>query len=220
MLSNGKENAPPRQAIAEPFEYAAVPCGISHEESEANPARGNQAPPASNFAQIEQQAYRKGFADGEARARVHGEAGLAEVRSQVSEALREFTSQREIYFEKVETDVVKLALSIARKILHREAQIDPLLLTGIVRVALDSMNGNIKVRLRANPEEISFWRDYFAHADDVSPVPEIIGCESLPFGHCVLETDLGSTHISLDSQLKEIERGFLDLLEQRPRVQQ
>jgi len=33
-----------------------------------------------------------------------------------------------------------------------------------------------------------------------------------------LETELGSTHLSLDTQLKEIEQGFMDLLEQRPRV--
>ena len=33
-----------------------------------------------------------------------------------------------------------------------------------------------------------------------------------------LETDLGSTVISFETQLKEIEQGFMDLLGQRPRV--
>jgi flagellar assembly protein FliH len=39
-------------------------------------------------------------------------------------------------------------------------------------------------------------------------------------GCCVLETEVGSTQISLETQLKEIEQGFLDLLEHRPQVQQ
>ena len=33
-----------------------------------------------------------------------------------------------------------------------------------------------------------------------------------------METEIGSTIISLETQLKEIEQGFFDLLEQRPRV--
>jgi flagellar assembly protein FliH len=32
----------------------------------------------------------------------------------------------------------------------------------------------------------------------------------------VLETELGETEIGLEAQLKEIERGFFDLLAQRP----
>ena len=63
----------------------------------------------------------------------------------------QFAAQREGYFQRVESEVVQLALSIARKILHREAQIDPLLLAGIVRVALESLNDGTQVRLRANP---------------------------------------------------------------------
>jgi len=38
----------------------------------------------------------------------------------------------------VEHEVVKLALAVAARILRREAQMDPLLLTGAVRVALDN----------------------------------------------------------------------------------
>jgi flagellar assembly protein FliH len=35
-------------------------------------------------------------------------------------------------------------------------------------------------------------------------------------GHCVLETALGTTELTLEAQLAEIERGFFDLLAQRP----
>jgi flagellar assembly protein FliH len=164
--------------------------------------------------------YERGLAEGEARARGAFEKTLAGLRAEVSETLRQFAAQREGYFRRVESEVVQLALSIARKILHREAQMDPLLLTGIVRVALESLNDGTQVRLRANPQEIPFWRDYFNHAADIAPAPELLGDASLDSGCCVLETDLGSTHISLETQLKEIEQGFLDLLEQRPRARE
>ncbi len=175
--------------------------------------RGERA----NETPSEQRAYEKGVSEGESRTREVFEKALAEARSQISVALRQFTTQREAYFERVEADVVQLALSIARKILHRESQIDPLLLTGVVRVALEGINRDTHVRLRAHPDEVRFWRDYFAHAEDVRPTPDLIGDPSLSPGHCMLETELGSTHISLETQLKEIEQGFLDLLSQRPR---
>jgi flagellar assembly protein FliH len=43
-----------------------------------------------------------------------------------------------------------------------------------------------------------------------------MGDPSLGLGHCTLETELGSTDLTLESQLKEIEQGFFDLLAQRP----
>jgi flagellar assembly protein FliH len=176
---------------------------------------GSEASAAANG----QALYEKGLAEGEARARAEFEKTLASLRGELSEALRQFAAQREGYFQRVESEIVQLALSIARKILHREVQMDPLLLTGIVRVALESLNDGTQVRLRANPQEIPFWRDYFSRSTDIVPAPELMGDASLASGSCALETELGSTHISLETQLKEIEQGFLDLLEQRPRGQ-
>ena len=113
---------------------------------------------------------------------------------------------------------MQLALSIARKILHREAQIDPLLLTGVVRVALESLNEGTHVRLRTNPQEVSFWRDYFSQASGIRPTPELIGDASLAPAAACWKPISAARSISLETQLKEIEQGFLDLLEQRPRV--
>jgi flagellar assembly protein FliH len=217
--SSGSEQSPAKPA--ERFFYAPM----NGETADSQPAQTAAAPrnvaePAAqprHSAPTETRNYETGLVEGEARARAAFEKALAEVRSQISVALREFTTQREQYFERVEAEVVQLTLSIARKILHRESQIDPLLLTGVVRVALEGLNDETHARLRANPDEVRFWRDYFSQASDIRPKPDVMGDPTLAVGHCVLETDLGSTHISFETQLKEIERGFLDLLDQRPR---
>ena len=39
---------------------------------------------------------------------------------------------------------------------------------------------------------------------------------SIEVHNCILETELGTTELGLDAQLKEIEQGFFDLLAQRP----
>jgi len=46
--------------------------------------------------------------------------------------------------------------------------------------------------------------------------PELSGDAALEQNQCQLETELGVTDISLDTQLKEIEQGLFDLLAQRP----
>ena len=199
---------------AEPFVFYSP--GETRDPAGSLPGQPSRG--ADRAARDGQKTYEQGVAEGEARARAALETSLAALHGQMSEALRAFAAQREGYFQRVESEVVQLALSIARKILHREVQMDPLLLAGIVRVALESVNDGTQVRLRAHPQEIPFWRDYFSRSE-VTPRPELLGDASLDSGCCVLETDLGSTRISLDTQLKEIEQGFLDLLEQRPQGQ-
>ena len=198
-------------SLAEPFVFAP-PNGVA---GAAHPGQSQAAD-----LQAEQKGYAKGLAEGEARGRAAFEKNLSDLRASVAETVRQFAEQRENYFQSVESEVVQLALSIARKILHREAQIDPLLLTGIVRVALDSLNEDTQVRLRSNPQEVPFWRDYFDQATQIARRPEMIGDASLEPGCCVLETELGSTRISMETQIKEIEQGFLDLLEHRPKARE
>ena len=207
---------PPRSA--QPFRYAPATQGDTgpfRGAAERNPT-GAAAADVGTTQGVEP-SYDRGNGEGETRARADFEKALAETRSQVSGALRQFTRERETYFAQVETEVVQLALSIARKILHRESQIAPLLLTGVVHVALEKLDASTRVRLRANPEEARFWNGYFSNAKDIYPTAEVVGDPSLAPGNCVLETDLGETRISLETQLKEIEQGFLDLLEHRPK---
>jgi flagellar assembly protein FliH len=163
-----------------------------------------------------QKAFERGVAEGKAAARMDFEKASAELRGEVSEAVRAFSKDRADYFSRIEVEVVRLSLSVARKILHRESQIDPMVLTGVVHVALQKLDNDTRVRLRTHPDEARFWSDYFKQTKDIYPTVEVAGDPSLAQGHCTLETDFGTTEISLDTQLKEIEQGFFDLLERRP----
>jgi flagellar assembly protein FliH len=168
------------------------------------------------IAQKEQEAWSKGLEAGRAEARTAFEQQAGELREQISKALREFAAERGEYFQCVEERLVQLALAIARKILHREAQVDPLLLAGIVRVALEKIGADTRARLRFHPSDIKVWREFFAQPREDFAAPELIGDPEIEPGRCILETELGSTEIGLETQLKEIEQGFLDLLAQRP----
>jgi flagellar assembly protein FliH len=173
-------------------------------------------PGASAAAQAEQAARDVGRAEGEARARAFYEHQLQALRDGVQNCAAQFAAERSAYFEKVELEVVELALAIAHKILHREAQVDPLLLAGIVRVALEKLEDGTRVSIRVAPQQVSDWRSYFARSVDEHQVPEVVEDASLPSDQCVLKTELGTTVLGLEVQLKEVERGLMDLLSHRP----
>lgn len=217
LSSRARENG--SAVESEPFEYPQADGGNggAPEQADALVWQKSNGGPASRRVRSDNEAYERGLREGETRGRAAIDAQWNAARAGIAEALQQFKVERESYFGRVEPEVVQLALAMARKILHREAQIDPLLLTGMVHVALEKLDGGTRVRLRTNPADIRLWSDFFSQqAGGTSP--ELVGDANLKRGECALETELGSTHMSLDVQLKEIEQGFLDLLEQRAPV--
>lgn len=137
---------------------------------------------------------------------------------QLSGALAEFAAERERYLAKVEQEVVRLALAIAAKILHREAQMDPLLLTGAVRVALGHLSDTTEVRLIVPATEQGLWSEFLRLMPNLPLRPELVADDALSEGQCRIETQVGNIDLGVSSQLAEIERGFFDLLEKREGV--
>lgn len=107
--------------------------------------------------------------------------------------------------------MLKLSLSIARRILHRELATDPEALHGLVHTALQKLQNR----------EISRVRVYPAGADSVkaslerigaAPAIQVVADSSLKNGDLIFETSFGELDASIDSQLHEIQRGFADRL--------
>jgi flagellar assembly protein FliH len=124
--------------------------------------------------------------------------------------IESFIQERDRYLRAVEHEVVNLALAVAARILRREAQMDPLLLTGAVRVALGQLSGSTQVRLRVPVAELDLWTEAIALVPNLAVKPVVIAGEGMRLGDCVIETDLGSVDLGIRAQLGEIERGFFD----------
>jgi len=141
-----------------------------------------------------------------------GASAAAEQRRthQLTEQIERFGQERDRYLHNVEREVVELALAIAARILRREAQMDPLLLTGAVRVALGQLAGSTKVRLRVPPAELDLWTETIALLPNLATKPTVVPGEDMRLGDCVIETEMGSVDLGIRAQLGEIERGFFD----------
>jgi len=201
----------------QPFPYLDTTEPGVHRESRWPGIAVANSPETHGNQQAVQVARQEGRKEGEMQARAEFEKHVAAIRDEVRAALAGFAQERARYYQQVEGEVVRLALSVARKILHREAQIDPLLLAGLVRVALEKIAAGTKVSLRVSPQQVSEYRGYFARHLEPHEVPEVVEDPELETDRCVLQTSLGATDLGLDIQLKEIEHGLLDLMAHQPK---
>jgi flagellar assembly protein FliH len=143
-------------------------------------------------------------------------AAQAQELARVAEAIRSFQQQASEYFGRVEVELIHLSLAIAAKILHREAQVDRMLVAALAKVALEKLQQGTKVTIHVHPDEAEGWKNYFKVNLSGWVNIKIESDTKVAHQNCVIETELGETELGIEPQLKEVERGFFDLLAQRP----
>lgn len=194
------------------------------EDDRSQPGAGAGADATDSFKDVrltraefaERIARERATAAGEAEQRLGNgyEEKLSAARAQIAAAIAGFEQERDKYFAKVEAEVVQLALAIAAKILHRQAQVDPMLVAALVRIAIDNMREGSKITIRVSSGKGEAWREYFS-GTSISQV-DVVEDAKLTDADCMVETELGSANFSIEKQLKEVEQGFFDLLALRP----
>jgi flagellar assembly protein FliH len=165
--------------------------------------------------QREQQAFAAGFRKGEATGQEQAIGRLDPVAEQLARAVADLSQARRKLRRDAEQDVVKLALAIARRILHRELSMAPEAILGVVKAALEKLEGREVDRVRVHPENADIVRK---HVEELgrSQRLEVVVDPRLDRGAVVFETACGNLDVSLDTQLEEIQRGLVDRLRQQP----
>src|SRR4029077_10936817 len=114
-------SAPKRQPVPEASPFAYVEVGFPSDAAGNPPAAGDAAEERSHS---QAEVFEQGRQSGQQQLRSESDGALAKNREQIGDALQRFALERQDYYRRVEGEIVALALAIARKILHREAQLD------------------------------------------------------------------------------------------------
>ena len=174
--------------------------------------RGDAGLTPGSKERIEREAYERGFAEGQSMAKAQVQAEAQPVIERLSRSLVDISSLRPRLRREAERDLVKLAIAIARRVLHRELTLDPESLEGLIRVALEKLESRELCRVRVHPEQEESIRSLLERFSNVHSV-ELIPDRSLNLGDVLLETPHGTIDASVDAQLSEIERGFADRIQ-------
>ena len=153
---------------------------------------------------------REARTQGVAEGRRMAEAELATVMQRLARSIEDLAGAKARVRKEAESDLVRLAIAISRRVLRRELTVDAEALRGIASAALERMQVREICYVRVHPAHEQLLRQMLATSGAAKA--EIIADNSLQPGDMVFETNRGSLDASTDSQLLEIERGLTDLL--------
>ena len=152
-----------------------------------------------------------GLKEGEAAGRARGLAEIKPAVDRMARSIDELAGLRGRLRREAETDVVKLALAIARRVLLRELAVDPDALRGLVLASLEKMESVEICRVRVHPAHAALLKNCLGGANGGRPV-EVIADAGREPGALIFETERGNLDASIESQLAEVERGLADRL--------
>jgi flagellar assembly protein FliH len=106
-------------------------------------------------AQLIDEGYARGLADGEKRALAAGHARLSEALALLAKINAEMQETASLAPALLEENVAALAVIVARQIVAREVSLDRQLVSDLVRRALTEFPVDHSVRIRVNPIDLS-----------------------------------------------------------------
>lgn len=171
-------------------------------------------PPAPDLQRQIDSARKQGQVEGEALGTQRANQRLEPLLSDLGVLLKELAQLRPRLRTELEEDTVKLALVIARRVLHRELATDPEAILGLVKAAFHKLNARETHRLRLAPQDVTVLEEFRARWN-LPDALEIARDASLVRGSVVFETARGELDASVDTQLNEIERGLTDIMRRR-----
>jgi flagellar assembly protein FliH len=190
---------------------APLPENAANALYEAPGLRARIAELEQQIPQLSQQARQAGIKEGEAAAAEMAARQIELIAARGVQAIEGLISERRKMRGRLEEDLVHLAVAVARRVLHRELSVDPEALGGIVRAVLDRMDAREVHRLRVHPADAPFVEKHLGEWQ--TPVQLRLERDpSLERGSIVFDTARGSVDASVETQLREIDRGFTDLV--------
>ena len=98
-------------------------------------------------------AYQQGYAAGQAAGIQQASERIEPAAAALNRIAGELASTGKRFRAEVEEDTVKLAIAIARRVLHRELATDPEAIQGLVIAAFQKLNARETHRLRLSPSD-------------------------------------------------------------------
>ena len=138
--------------------------------------------------------------------------GYEEGIGKLNDLLLEFHRKRDRMIEDSRSDLLRLSVRIAEKVLGRELEENEDALADIVIKAIRGIRHEKRIQIRVHPDDLEKIRSKRQKLlDEVGAGKELEFQEdrSVSPGGCIVETDLGIIDARLDTQLRVLERALL-----------
>lgn len=157
--------------------------------------------------EIEKQAYEQGFSSGKAIGLEEGKSKYNEALSKIGNSINSLLNVKNELIREYEPEIIKLAISIAEKIVKREVTIKSDHIVEIVSSLVNQLKDKSKVIIKLSPEDFEDLKnsEKLGKLKYISTNFEIIEDPTLSKGDVMVDTSFGVIDASINSQLKRIE---------------
>ena len=129
-------------------------------------------------------------------------------RDRLAKSLEELDGLRAEITASTERELVRLALKIARKVVHREVTIDHEIVMTLARIGLSRAHNRVSASIRLHPEDLEFVNSHRRRLNSTHAI-ELVDDASISRGGCLIQTEMGDVDARIEQQFEEIERAFL-----------
>jgi flagellar assembly protein FliH len=146
-------------------------------------------------------AHARGIDEGRALAQQE----LAAERARLVATVHDIGALRRQILDAAENDVMRLAVAMARRVLHREVQLDPDILLAMARVALGRLGTRVVASAHLHPDDLAAVSRPGVAIEGVT----LIADAEVPRGGCRLVSPAGEIDLGVDAQMAELSRVLL-----------
>ncbi len=156
---------------------------------------------------LEQEAYEKGFAQGEKDGLELGEKKAIKVIENIENLFLEISHLKKEILKQYEKEILELIFAIAKKIIHDQITLDEKAIKNTVFKALNLTAEKSEIVLRVNPEDFDFVErlrpEFFTKFNELKSIM-VTSDPSITRGGCFLETSYGDVDATVETRLEKI----------------
>jgi flagellar assembly protein FliH len=178
-------------------------------------AQEMQATAESRVAQLEKEAYEKGYAEGREKGYASGQEEIDRLIQRFHVIIAKAIEKRNEIIDDSENQLIDMVLLIARKVIKVISENQRNVVINNVIQSLRKLKSRGDVVVRVNLEDLQLAtehaREFVEKIENVKTVT-VMEDSTVDRGGCLIETDFGQIDARISSQLHEIEEKILDMM--------
>jgi flagellar biosynthesis/type III secretory pathway protein FliH len=160
---------------------------------------------------LEQEAYEKGFAQGERAGKELGEKRFESVVKSFTGALQELRRMQEAWHEHNEQHLIELVCAVARKVVQREVSIDRSIISRVINAALKYAADQGEIIIRIHPSDLEYASQQCSEVREGMGDGRQVrfeGDERVARGDAVIESKRGIIETGIEKCFQDIEHAL------------
>ena len=169
-----------------------------------------------NIERLEQEAYEKGFAQGEKDGFEIGEKKAIKIIANIENLFNEINNIRQELIKENEKEILDLIFSVSEKIVHHEVRRDETAIKETILNALDMAVEKSKIIFNVNPDDYDLVEklrpDLFRRNNEIKSIV-VTSDPAVSRGGCFLETPRGNIDATIESKFEKIYQSFQETIQ-------